>query len=126
LDQDALAFVDTDMAGSDSGTNWPLAAGTAGRSSRADCLHIEVAVDLALDAAFPGAARRTHRHRDQRRASSRPPAANRKGDPEQALTDGELEGKFLELASLVIGSDRSRALLAQVWALDTSATLPHA
>lgn len=87
---------------------------------------IEVAVDPALDAAFPGqrAARIVIETRDGRRLDHLQP--NRKGDPEQALTDGELEGKFLELASPVIGTERSQALLAQVWALDASASLPRA
>jgi 2-methylcitrate dehydratase PrpD len=87
---------------------------------------IEVAVDPALDAAFPGqrAARIVIETRDGRRLEHLQP--NRKGDPEQALTDEELEGKYLELASPVIGAERSRALLAQLWALDKSATLPRA
>jgi 2-methylcitrate dehydratase PrpD len=87
---------------------------------------IDVTVDPALDAAFPGqrAARVVIETRDGRRLDHLQP--NRKGDPEQALTDGELEGKFLELASPVIGSERAHALLAQIWALDTGAALPGA
>lgn len=49
---------------------------------------------------------------------------NRKGDPEQPLSDSDLEGKLLELASPVIGGGQARALLARIWALDTSDTLP--
>ena len=94
--------------------------------TRALMERIEVAVDPALDAAFPGqrAARIVIETRDGRRLEHLQP--NRKGDPEQALTDEELEGKYLELASPVIGAERSRALLAQLWALDKSATLPRA
>jgi len=94
--------------------------------TRALMERIDAAVDPALDAAFPGqrAARVVIHTRDGRRLEHLQP--NRKGDPEQALTDGELEGKFLELASPVIGSGRARALLAQIWALDTSAALPGA
>jgi 2-methylcitrate dehydratase PrpD len=87
---------------------------------------MDLAVDPELDAAFPGqrAARVVIHTRDGRRLEHLQP--NRKGDPEQALTDGELEGKFLELASPVIGSERAGALLARIWALDTSAALPAA
>ncbi len=42
----------------------------------------------------------------------------RKGDPELPLTDEELNGKFLELASPVIGDDAARRLLEQLWATD--------
>jgi 2-methylcitrate dehydratase PrpD len=43
----------------------------------------------------------------------------RKGDPEMPLTDEELNEKFSELAAPVIGKPAARALLAQLWALDT-------
>jgi 2-methylcitrate dehydratase PrpD len=43
----------------------------------------------------------------------------RKGDPEMPLTDDELNDKFLELAVPVIGESPARALLGQLWALDT-------
>ncbi|HET9664647.1 MAG TPA: MmgE/PrpD family protein [Burkholderiales bacterium] len=43
----------------------------------------------------------------------------RKGDPEMPLSDEELNGKFTELAVPVIGEEPARALLAQLWALDT-------
>lgn len=39
----------------------------------------------------------------------------RKGDPELPLTDAELNDKFLELATPVIGDAGARALLAQLW-----------
>jgi len=42
----------------------------------------------------------------------------RKGDPEAPLTDADLDDKFLELASPVIGADPARVLLAQLWRLD--------
>ncbi|MEJ8851531.1 MmgE/PrpD family protein [Variovorax rhizosphaerae] len=87
---------------------------------------ISVAVDPDLDAAFPGqrAARVVIELRDGRRLEHLQP--NRKGDPEQALTDRELEGKYMELVSPVIGQERAKALLAKIWALDQSATLPVA
>lgn len=39
----------------------------------------------------------------------------RKGDPEQPLTDDELNDKFLELAMPVVGDARASALLSQLW-----------
>jgi 2-methylcitrate dehydratase PrpD len=39
----------------------------------------------------------------------------RKGDPELPLTDEELNDKFLELATPVIGEPGARALLEQLW-----------
>lgn len=85
---------------------------------------ISVAIDPELDAAFPGqrAARLVIETRDGRRLEHLQP--NRKGDPEQALTDAELENKFLELASPVIGPDSAQSLLANIWALDSQTTLP--
>lgn len=86
----------------------------------------EVSVDQELDASFPGqrAARVVIETRDGRRVEHLQP--NRKGDPELPLSDRELEGKFLELASPVIGAARSQALLASIWALDDASGLPHA
>lgn len=86
----------------------------------------KVSVDRALDAGFPGqrAARVVIETRDGRRLEHLQP--HRKGDPELPLSDRELEGKFLELASPVIGHDRSQALLASIWALDAASGLPRA
>lgn len=86
----------------------------------------EVSVDEELDAAFPGqrAARVVIETRDGRRVEHLQP--NRKGDPELPLSDKELEGKFLELASPVIGAARSQALLASIWELDGASGLPRA
>jgi 2-methylcitrate dehydratase PrpD len=86
----------------------------------------EVSVDQELDAAFPGqrAARVVIETRDGRHLEHLQP--NRKGDPELPLSDRELEGKFLELASPVIGAAQSQALLASIWALDDASGLPRA
>lgn len=43
----------------------------------------------------------------------------RKGDPEMPLTDEELNDKFLELATPVIGGPAARALLGELWKLET-------
>ena len=86
----------------------------------------EVSVDQELDAAFPGqrAARVVIETRDGRHLEHLQP--NRKGDPELPLSDRELERKFLELASPVIGAAQSEALLASIWALDDASGLPRA
>ncbi|HSB48987.1 MAG TPA: MmgE/PrpD family protein [Burkholderiales bacterium] len=47
----------------------------------------------------------------------------RKGDPEAPLTDAELDGKFLELATPVIGDAKARALLKRLWSLETEKTV---
>jgi len=51
-------------------------------------------------------------------------APYRKGDPESPLTDADIEAKFMELAAPVIGEAPARALLAQLWKLDTLDGLP--
>ncbi len=43
---------------------------------------------------------------------------HRKGDPEQPLTDSELNGKFMELAEPVLGERGSKRLLEQLWMLE--------
>ncbi|MET3918996.1 2-methylcitrate dehydratase PrpD [Variovorax sp. OAS795] len=92
-------------------------------ATRALMERIGVAVDPELDAAFPGqrAARVVIETRDGRRLEHLQP--NRKGDPEEPLTDAELEGKFLELSSPVLGEERARALLERLWTLDGRATM---
>ena len=47
----------------------------------------------------------------------------RKGDPDAPLTDTDLEDKFLELVVPVLGDARSKALLAQLWALEQQVDL---
>jgi 2-methylcitrate dehydratase PrpD len=49
----------------------------------------------------------------------------RKGDPEMPLTDEELDDKFLELATPVIGEAGARALLAQLWRTETLASVDY-
>lgn len=91
--------------------------------TRALMERISVAVDPELDAAFPGqrAARVLIETRDGRLLEHLQP--NRKGDPEEPLTDAELEGKFMELSSPVIGEERARVLLDRLWMLDSSETM---
>ena len=82
---------------------------------------VDVALDPALDATFPGqrAARVSIVARDGRRAEHLQPT--RKGDPDAPLSDPELEAKYLELAAPVIGDQRARALLARLWRLEREA-----
>jgi 2-methylcitrate dehydratase PrpD len=42
----------------------------------------------------------------------------RKGDPDLPLSDAELNGKFTELATPVLGEARARALLDELWRLE--------
>jgi len=92
--------------------------------TRALMERVDVAVDPEIDAAFPGkrAARIRIETRDGRLLTHMQP--NRKGDPEQPLSDAELEGKLMELASPVIGSEAARELIARIWALDVGKELP--
>ena len=93
-------------------------------ATRALMRRITKALDPEVDAGFPGrrAARVAIRLHDGRQFSHLQP--DRKGDPELPLSDADLEGKLLELAAPVIGEVEARALLARVWALPNSTTLP--
>ena len=87
---------------------------------------VEVAVDPALDAAFPGqrAARVRITARGGRSEEFLQPT--RIGDPEAPLSDGQLEDKFLELSAPVLGPERARKLLDRLWRLETEAKLDFA
>jgi 2-methylcitrate dehydratase PrpD len=79
---------------------------------------IELRVDPEIDAVFPGQ-RAAHIHiqtRDGRRGEHLQPT--RKGDPEEPLSDTDLDEKFMELASPVIGAAAARQLLRTLWAMD--------
>jgi 2-methylcitrate dehydratase PrpD len=84
---------------------------------------IDVTVDPELDAAFPAqrAARIAIETRDGRRGEYLQPT--RKGDPEAPLSDAELEQKYLELASPVLGEKHARELLARLWRLELETQL---
>jgi len=49
----------------------------------------------------------------------------RKGDPELPLTDEELNDKFLELATPVLGEPKSRTLLAELWTTEKLANVDY-
>jgi 2-methylcitrate dehydratase PrpD len=46
-----------------------------------------------------------------------------KGTPGNPMTDDELSAKFVDLASLVLGGDRSRRILDDLWRFDELAQI---
>lgn len=74
--------------------------------------------DPELSAKFPGvrAARVTITMRNGQVIEQFAPC--RKGDPEAPLTDADLNDKFIELASPVIGAAPARLLLDQLWQIE--------
>jgi 2-methylcitrate dehydratase PrpD len=78
----------------------------------------ELSADPELSKAFPGrrAAKVEIELADGRRFSHF--QETRKGDPELPLSDEELNDKYLELASPVIGDAGARSLLAVLWRLE--------
>jgi 2-methylcitrate dehydratase PrpD len=93
-------------------------------ATRALMTRIAKALDPQVDAAFPArrGARVTIRLRDGREFVHLQP--DRKGDPELPLSDADLEGKLLEMATPVIGDAAARALIARIWSLHRQAILP--
>jgi 2-methylcitrate dehydratase PrpD len=91
--------------------------------TRALMRRVELALDPALDAAFPAqrAARVAIEAKDGRRGEHL--QRTRKGDPDLPLSDAELEGKYLELVSPVLGEEKARALLERLWKLDRESRL---
>src|SRR5687768_2687177 len=79
---------------------------------------IEVVADPELSKGYPTqrAAQVEIDTNDGRKLSHFQPT--RKGDPEMPLTDDELNDKFLELATPVLGETAARALLDQLWRTD--------
>ncbi len=75
---------------------------------------VQVGLDPELDATFPRqrAARVAIRARGRREELVQP---TRKGDPDAPLSDAELEAKFLELASPVLGARGAKDLLSGLW-----------
>lgn len=89
-------------------------------ATRALMARTRVMLDPVVDAGFPGrrAARVAITLHDGRRLERLQP--DRKGDPELPLSDDDLGGKLVELASTQIGESGSRALLARLWRLDAA------
>jgi 2-methylcitrate dehydratase PrpD len=84
---------------------------------------ISVSLDPELDAGFPGkrAARVAITARGGRREEFLQPT--RKGDPEMPLSDAELEQKYLELATPVLGERPAKDLLERLWRLEAQLRL---
>ena len=82
--------------------------------TRALMERISVGIDPALDATFPRqrAARVAITARGRREELVQP---TRKGDPDLPLTDKDLDDKFLELASPVLGDEAAKKRLAELW-----------
>ncbi|MGX6564718.1 MmgE/PrpD family protein [Cupriavidus necator] len=82
-----------------------------------DCMTVEV--DPEIDGWFPGkrAARIEIETLDGATADYLQP--NRKGDPEDPLSDADLGGKLIELAAPVIGADGARRLAQKIWHVET-------
>ena len=93
------------------------------RGTRDLMRRIDVAIDPELDATFPAqrAARVAIAARDGRRDEHLQPT--RKGDPDAPLSDTELESKYLELASPVLGDEQARRLLARLRRLERETQL---
>jgi 2-methylcitrate dehydratase PrpD len=93
-------------------------------ATRALMGRISKVLDPEVDAGFPGrrGARVMVTLRDGRQFSHL--QTDRKGDPELPLSDADLDGKLLELAGPVIGKTAAQALLARIWALPNSQSLP--
>lgn len=89
---------------------------------------IELVEDPALTAGYPKqrASRVKMTLTDGRRLEYFQPY--RKGDPEQLLTDAEVDAKFMELAAPVLGAEKSKALLAALWKTEAgkASALPFA
>lgn len=85
---------------------------------RALMQRIEVAVDPEIDSWFPRqrAARIDIETVDGKRLHYLQP--NRKGDPEDPLSDQDISDKLIELASPVVGEEAARSLMARLWLLD--------
>jgi len=80
---------------------------------------VECVADPELSKAFPRqrAARVEIELVDGRKLAHFQPT--RKGDPEMPLSDEELNDKYLELAAPVLGEPAARALLKDLWTLET-------
>ncbi len=79
---------------------------------------IHVTTDPEIDVAFP--ARRAARIQITTKSGSNFShyQPTRKGDPDLPLSDAELDAKFTELATPVIGDETAKTLLANLWRLE--------
>ena len=86
---------------------------------RALMAKVELSADPELSRSFPRqrAARVEIETTDGRKLSHF--QETRKGDPEMPLTDSELNDKYVELVAPVLGDAGARALLKELWSLET-------
>ena len=90
---------------------------------RALLARIDVVADPELSKGYPNqrAAHVEVELNDGRKLAHFQPT--RKGDPEMPLTDTEVNDKYLELATPVIGDAAARKLLDALWSLETLKTV---
>lgn len=83
----------------------------------------EVSIDKEADALFPKAriSQVTMQLENGKEVTFRQPT--RRGDPDAPLSDAELEAKFHELVTPIIGADAGRDLLAKLWKFNASDTV---
>lgn len=81
-----------------------------------DCMTVEL--DPELDSAFPG--KRAARVEIGTAVGNRHDylQPNRKGDPEDPLSDADLNDKLMELASPLLGADAAQRLAERIWQLE--------
>jgi 2-methylcitrate dehydratase PrpD len=87
---------------------------------RALMARVDTVVSADFDALFPQqrAARLTVTLKDGRVVEAE--RHTRHGDPDDPLTDGELNDKFNELVAHVLGEDAARDLGERLWSIDTA------
>ncbi len=85
---------------------------------------ISVHVDPELDAAFPKQRAARVAIATRQGAVQEHLQPTRIGDPDAPLSDEQLEEKYLELAEPAIGGSAARALLGNLWRLETLTALP--
>lgn len=93
---------------------------------RAVMAKVELAIDPKVDAAFPAtrAATVEIETTDGRHLSLHNPT--RKGDPDDPLSDAELEDKYRELTTPIIGTETAETLLNALWRIDACDSLDTA
>ena len=79
---------------------------------------IETFVDEDADARFPHGRGAVVEIETTNGARHRTEVMTRKGDPDNPLSDAEIEDKYRELVTPVIGAERAETLLALLWRID--------
>ena len=85
---------------------------------RALMVRIETFVDAEADARFPRGRGAVVEIETADGKRVRMDVKTRKGDPDNPLSDVEIEDKYRELVTPVIGPERADALLALLWRID--------